>query len=247
MFCSLSLQENHVHDKLVPHKLLQKDFVPFLLNFLREQTSQILTNGPSTPAKTPNSKTLRSSASHGNQKTGSERRIGNSAGSCSSRMQLFPQRTPASSCTPGASFPSSAASSGSSAFTGSSLSGPGSDFTSTSPSFGCSPVFNHSEKRSSQKANLGSFLMPAPDVQPVRRGRRKGNSSANATGRQVARDLGRSLTEEEDGKGDSTSLSGGRRKRSEVGPTSANSPPDQLNLNNLEEFPPMSAASGLTK
>ncbi|XP_074985782.1 codanin-1 isoform X3 [Caretta caretta] len=240
-------EENHVHDKLVPHKLLQKDFVPFLLNFLREQTSQILTNGPSTPAKTPNSKTLRSSASHGNQKSGSERRIGNSAGSCSSRMQLFPQRTPASSCTPGASFPSSAASSGSSAFTGSSLSGPGSDFPSTSPSFGCSPVFNHSEKRSSQKANLGSFLMPAPDVQPVRRGRRKGNSSANATGRQVARDLGRSLTEEEDGKGDSTSLSGGRRKRSEVGPTSANSPPDQLNLNNLEEFPPMSAASGLTK
>ncbi|TFK15140.1 magnesium transporter NIPA3 [Platysternon megacephalum] len=161
-------------------------------------------------------------------------------------MQLFSQRTPASSCTPGASFPSSAASSGSSAFTGSSLSGPGSDFPSTSPSFGCSPVFNHSEKRSSQKANLGSFLMPTPDVQPVRRGRRKGNNSANAAGRQVARDIGRSLTEEEDGKGDSTSLSGGRRKRSEVGPTSANSPPDQLNLNNLEEFPPMSAASGLT-
>uniref|UniRef100_A0A8C3HGK9 Codanin-1 C-terminal domain-containing protein n=1 Tax=Chrysemys picta bellii TaxID=8478 RepID=A0A8C3HGK9_CHRPI len=162
--------------------LLQKDFVPFLLNFLREQTSQILTNGPSTPAKTPNSKVLRSSASHESQKTGSERRAGNSAGSCSSRMQLFSQRTSASSCTPGA----------------------------------------------------------------MRRGRRKGYNSANAAGRQVARDIGRSLTEEEDGKGDSTSLSGGRRKRSEVGPTSPNSPPDQLNLNNLEEFPPMSAASGLT-
>uniref|UniRef100_A0A8C0IUA6 Codanin-1 C-terminal domain-containing protein n=1 Tax=Chelonoidis abingdonii TaxID=106734 RepID=A0A8C0IUA6_CHEAB len=182
IFCSLSLQENHVHDKLVPHSLLQKDFVPFLLNFLREQTSQILTNGPSTPAKTPNSKVLRSSASHGSQKTGSERRAGNSAGSCSSRMQLFSQMTPASSYTPDA----------------------------------------------------------------MRRGRRKGNNSANAAGQQVARDIGRSLTEEEDGKGDSASLSGGRRKRSEVGPTSANSPPDQLNLNNLEEFPPMSAASGLT-
>ncbi|XP_030415459.1 codanin-1 isoform X2 [Gopherus evgoodei] len=239
-------EENHVNDKLVPHSLLQKDFVPFLLNFLREQTSQILTNGPSTPAKTPNSKVLRSSASHGSQKTGSERRAGNSAGSCSSRMQLFSQRTPASSCTPDASFPSSAASCGSSAFTGSSLSRPGSDFPSTSPSFGCSPVLNHSEKRSSQKANLGSFLMPTPDVQPVRRGRRKGNNSASAAGRQVARDIGRSLTEEEDGKGDSASLSGGRRKRSEVGPTSASSPPDQLNLNNLEEFPPMSVASGLT-
>uniref|UniRef100_A0A8C3P581 Codanin-1 C-terminal domain-containing protein n=1 Tax=Chrysemys picta bellii TaxID=8478 RepID=A0A8C3P581_CHRPI len=136
---------SHRPAELVPHSLLQKDFVPFLLNFLREQTSQILTNGPSTP-----------------------------------------------------------------------------------------------------KANLGSFLMPTPDVQPVRRGRRKGYNSANAAGRQVARDIGRSLTEEEDGKGDSTSLSGGRRKRSEVGPTSPNSPPDQLNLNNLEEFPPMSAASGLT-
>ncbi|XP_067414003.1 codanin-1 isoform X2 [Emydura macquarii macquarii] len=236
-------EENHVHDKLVPHGLLQKDFVPFLLNFLREQTSQILTNGPSTPAKTPNSKALRNSAS---QRTESERRAGNSAGSCSSRMQLFSQRTPANSCTPDASFPSSAASCGSSAFAGSSLSSPCSDFPRTSPSFGCSPVFNHSEKRSSQKASLGSFLMPTPDVQPGRRGRRKGNSSANAAGRQVARDLRRSLNEEEDGKGDSTSLSGGRRKKSEVGPTSTNSPPDQLNLNNLEEFPPMSAASGLT-
>uniref|UniRef100_A0A8C0HCT7 Codanin-1 C-terminal domain-containing protein n=1 Tax=Chelonoidis abingdonii TaxID=106734 RepID=A0A8C0HCT7_CHEAB len=136
--------------------------------------SQILTNGPSTPAKTPNSKVLR------------KRRAGNSAGSCSSRMQLFSQMTPASSYTPDA------------------------------------------------------------NVLPVRRGRRKGNNSANAAGQQVARDIGRSLTEEEDGKGDSASLSGGRRKRSEVGPTSANSPPDQLNLNNLEEFPPMSAASGLT-
>lgn len=244
MCFSLSLQENHVHDKLVPHSLLQKDFVPFLLNFLREQTSQILTNGPSTPAKTPNSKALRNSAS---QRTESERRAGNSAGSCSSRMQLFSQRTPANSCTPDASFPSSAASCGSSAFTGSSLSSPCRDFPGTSPSFGGSPVFNHSEKRSSQKASLGSFLMPTPDVQPVRRGRRKGNSSANAAGRQVARDLRRSLNEEEDGKGDSTSLSDGRRKKSEVGPTSTNSPPDQLNLNNLEEFPPMSAASGLTK
>nr|XP_006135463.1 codanin-1 isoform X1 [Pelodiscus sinensis] len=246
MFCSLSLQEKHVHDKLVPHSLLQKDFVPFLLNFLREQTSQILTNGPSTPAKTPNSKALRSTASHGSQKTGSDRRGSNTAGSCSSRMQLFSQRTAASTCSRDTSFPSSSASSGSSAFSESSFSSPCSDFPIIRQNFGCSPVFTHNEKRSSQRANLGIFLVPTPDVQSVRRGRRRGNSSANATGRQVARDLGRSLTEEDDGKGDSSSLSGGRRKRTEVGPTSANSPPDHLNLNNLEEFPPMSAASGLT-
>uniref|UniRef100_A0A8C8SRT7 Codanin-1 C-terminal domain-containing protein n=2 Tax=Pelusios castaneus TaxID=367368 RepID=A0A8C8SRT7_9SAUR len=235
-------EENHVHDMLVPHVLLQKDFVPFLLNFLREQTRQILTNGPSTPAKTPNSKAIRSLAS---QRTGSERRAGNSAGSCSSRMQLFSQKTPASSCTPDTSFPSSVSSSGSSAFPGSNLSSPCSDFPRTSPSFSCSPVFNHNEKRSSQKASLGSFLMTTPEVQPMRRGRRKGNSSVSSIGRQVVRDLRRSLTED-DGKTENTSLSGGRRKQSEMDPTSANSPPDQLNLNNFEEFPPMSAASSLT-
>ncbi|KFV55705.1 Codanin-1, partial [Gavia stellata] len=173
--------ENHIHDKLVSLSLLQKDFVPFLLNFLREQTSQILTNGPSTPAKTPNSK------AHGSQRTGTERRAGHAT---SSRVQLFSQRT--------------------------------------------------------SKASLGSFLTATPEALPARRGRRKANSSVSASGRQVARDLGRSLVEEEDGKNDSASWSGGRRKRSEVPLVSARSPPSQLNLNNLEEFPPMGAASGWT-
>ncbi|NWZ35507.1 CDAN1 protein, partial [Brachypodius atriceps] len=172
--------ENHIHDKLVSLSLLQKDFVPFLLNFLREQTSQILTNGPPTPAKTPNSK------AHGSQRTGSERRAGHAT---SSRVQLFSQRT---------------------------------------------------------SASLGSFLTATPEALPVRRGRRKGSASAGASGRQVARDLGRSLAEEEDGKGDSASWSGGRRKRSEVPLVSARSPPSQPDLNNLEEFPPMGAASGWT-
>ncbi|KFO63609.1 Codanin-1, partial [Corvus brachyrhynchos] len=175
-------QENHIHDKLVSLSLLQKDFVPFLLNFLREQTSQILTNGPPTPAKTPNSK------AHGSHRTGSERRAGHAT---SSRVQLFSQRT--------------------------------------------------------SKASLGSFLTATPEALPVRRGRRKGSSSVGASGRQVARDLGRSLAEEEDGKIDSGSWSGGRRKRSEAPLVSARSPPSQLNLNNLEEFPPMgAAASGWT-
>ncbi|NWS72005.1 CDAN1 protein, partial [Crotophaga sulcirostris] len=172
--------ENHIHDKLVSLSFLQKDFLPFLLNFLREQTSQILTNGPSTPAKTPNSK------AHRSQRTGSERRAGHAPGS---RVQLFPQRT---------------------------------------------------------SASLGSFLTATPEALPARRGRRKGNSSVGASGRQGARDLGRALAEEEDGRNDSVSWSGGRRKRSEVPLVSARSPPSQLNLNNLEEFPPMGAASGWT-
>ncbi|NXQ37994.1 CDAN1 protein, partial [Catharus fuscescens] len=173
--------ENHIHDKLGSLSLLQKDFVPFLLNFLREQTSQILTNGPSTPAKTPNSKT------QGSQRTGSERRTGHAT---SSRVQLFSQRT--------------------------------------------------------SKPSLGSFLTATPEALPVRRGRRRGSSSVGASGRQVARDLGCSLAEEEDGKSDSGSWSGGRRKWSEAPLASARSPPSQLNLNNLEEFPPMGAASGWT-
>ncbi|XP_025917401.1 codanin-1 isoform X3 [Apteryx rowi] len=237
-------EENHIHEKLVSLSLLQKDFVPFLLNFLREQTSQILTNGPSTPAKTPNSK------AHGNQRTGSERRAGHATGSNNSRVQLFSERTSVTSCTTDTSFSPAAASSGSSSFSGSNLSSPCSDFPSmvstSSPSFGYSPVLNHSEKRSSQKASLGSFLTPMPEAPPVRRGRRKGNSSVSASGRQVVRDLGRSLAEDEDGKSESTSWSAGRRKQSEVPLVSARSPPSQLNLNNLEEFPPMGAASGWT-
>ncbi|XP_063187617.1 codanin-1 isoform X2 [Chroicocephalus ridibundus] len=236
-----SAEENHIHDKLVSLSLLQKDFVPFLLNFLREQTSQILTNGPSTPAKTPNSK------AHGGQRTGSERRAGHAT---SSRVQLFSQRTSVTSCTTDTSFSPAVASSSSSSFSGSNLSSPCGDFpsmvSSSSPSFGYSPVLIHGEKRSSQKASLGSFLTATPEALPVRRGRRKGNSSLSASGRQVARDLGRSLAEEEDGKNDSVSWSGGRRKRSEVPLVSARSPPSQLNLNNLEEFPPMGAASGWT-
>uniref|UniRef100_A0A803W5U0 Codanin-1 C-terminal domain-containing protein n=1 Tax=Ficedula albicollis TaxID=59894 RepID=A0A803W5U0_FICAL len=165
----LGVSVNHIHDKLASLSSLQKDFVPFLLNFLREQTSQILTNGPSTPAKTPNSK------AHGSQRTGSERRTGHAS---SSRVQLFSPRT-------------------------------------------------------SVTASL-----------PVRRGRRRGSSSVGASGRQGARDLGCSLAEEEDGKSDSASWSGGRRKSSGAPLVSARSPPSQLNLNNLEEFPPMGAASG---
>ncbi|XP_066044222.1 codanin-1 [Chamaea fasciata] len=232
-------EENHIHEKLVPLSLLQKDFVPFLLNFLREQTSQILTNGPPTPAKTPNSK------ARGSQRTGSERRAGHAT---SSRVQLFSQRTSVTACTTDTSFSPASASGGSSSFSGSNLSSPCGDFpsvvSSSSPSFGHSPVLQHGEKRSSQRASLGSFLTATPDALPARRGRRKGSSSVGAPGRQVARDLGRSLAEEEDGKSDSASWSGGRRKRSEVPLVSASSPPSQLNLNNLEEFPPMGAASG---
>ncbi|XP_061467262.1 codanin-1 [Rhineura floridana] len=226
------MEESQVHPKLALLNLLQKDFVPFLLNYLREQTSRILTNGPPTPAKAPNSKLLGSSGSYRNQRLGSERRSRSIAGSSSSRGQLFCDATPASLHTPITDI-SALESHGSNLL--SSCSDCLTTDSSTSPSFGSSPIFSRSERRSARKINLGSFLVAAP----VRRGRRKGNSSAS--GRPVAQDLGRGV--DEDIKGDNPSLGSSRqRKQSEVSPVSTSCPSDHLNLNDLEEFPLMSAA-----
>lgn len=57
----------------------RKEFVPFLLNFLREQSSRVLPQGPPTPAKAPGS----SAALHG--RPGGQPRGGRGA-----RSQLFP-------------------------------------------------------------------------------------------------------------------------------------------------------------
>lgn len=238
-FVMCFMQEDPTHPKLALFNLLRKDFVPFLLNYLREQTSQILTNGPSTPAKTPNTKVLGSSSSFRNQRTGSEKRVHNSAVSNSSRIQLFCDATPSNFYTPNTRI-SASESCGSSFFAESCLPGSYSDFQNVdhnaNRSFGSSPMFPCSEKRSTQKSNLGSFLVDAP----VRRSRRKNNSSASASGQLLARDLGRRLNNE--GKDDwLQGGSVGQRKQNE-----ANSPLDQLNVNDLEEFPPMNA-SGITK
>uniref|UniRef100_A0A3B3YRB3 Codanin-1 C-terminal domain-containing protein n=1 Tax=Poecilia mexicana TaxID=48701 RepID=A0A3B3YRB3_9TELE len=49
-----SVQEGEKLSFSEPQLAIQKqEFVPFLLNFLREQSSDALTNGPATPAKTP--------------------------------------------------------------------------------------------------------------------------------------------------------------------------------------------------
>ncbi|XP_062973723.1 codanin-1 isoform X2 [Elgaria multicarinata webbii] len=227
--------ETQVHPKLALLNSLQKDFVPFLLNYLREQTSRILTNGPSTPAKTPNAKLLGISAR--NQRTGPERRSPSVTGSSSSRGLLFCDATPTSLHSFNTSI-STSVSHGSSAFNESSVLGSFSDL-STSPSLGSSPIFSRNERRSTQKTNLGSFLVAAP----VRRGRRKGNSSATGSGRPVAQDLGRNLNDEV--KHDGSSLVSSRQRK--VSPVCMSSPPDQLNLNDLEEFPPMSTAGMINK
>ncbi|XP_036874659.2 codanin-1 isoform X2 [Manis javanica] len=64
---------------------LRKEFVPFLLNFLREQSSRVLPQGPPTPAKAPGS----SAALPG--KPGGPPRGGRGA-----RSQLFPPAEPSS-------------------------------------------------------------------------------------------------------------------------------------------------------
>ncbi|PNI94578.1 CDAN1 isoform 5, partial [Pan troglodytes] len=60
-------------------RALRKEFVPFLLNFLREQSSRVLPQGPPTPAKTPGA----SAALPG-------RPGGPPRGSRGARSQLFP-------------------------------------------------------------------------------------------------------------------------------------------------------------
>lgn len=232
------MQEDQVHPKLAALCLLRKDFVPFLLNYLREQTSQILTNGPSTPAKTPKSKVLGNSSGYRNQRTGSERRTQSTAGSSSSRVKLFYDATQSSLSPPGTTI--SASDSHGSVHTGSSLSGSCSDSSNldpSNPSLGSGSIFHRSERRSSQKANLGNFLV----VGPPRRGRRKGNNSLTALVPPVIQEQGWNLNDEE--KSDSSYLGlSGQRKQGEDSPFAISSPLEQLNLNDLEQFPPMNAA-----
>ncbi|XP_077178853.1 codanin-1 [Paroedura picta] len=239
---SCAEQESQVHPKLSVLGLLQKDFVPFLLNYLREQTSQILTNGPSTPAKTPKSKALGNSSGYRNQRTGPERRTNSTTGSSSSRVKLFCDATN-DSLSPLSTTVSASESHGS-VYTGSSLSGSCSDSPNldpSSPNFGSGAVFHRSERRSGQKASLGNFFVAGAP----RRGRRKGNNSLSASVQPVVQELGWNVNDER--KNDSSSMgSSGQRKQSEESPVATSSPLDQLNLNDMEQFPPMNAA-GTTK
>ncbi|KAM4661880.1 codanin-1 [Discoglossus pictus] len=235
-------QESSVESSLASFNFLRKDFVPFLLNFLREQTSQILSNGPSTPAKTPNSKVISRQSNVGNQRTVPERRVGNSSGQRGSRMQLFSQ-TPNNSNASDAFVQSSSSAYGDlSFFNKTNLSANcsfGKNINQCSPSSGCSPNTYHNERRSAQKVNLGNFLVLTPEGQSSKRLGRKKN---NISGRQVVKDHGKRSNDEE-GHLENNSWSAYRRK---TGHNSSLSPPhaiSALNLNNLEEFPPMNTFS----
>lgn len=214
-----------------PVKVWKQEFVPFLLNFLRDQSSHTLTHGPTTPAKTPStSRSVRTQCS-------SERRGGKSTPvqglRNTSRIQLF---SPAPSTSPMGErseqetpFPGSHSFSGVSAM--------------SSPSFSSllSPAARNTpnERRSAQRHSLGDFMTSPTDAQQHRGRRRSGGFGGSANSRHSG---SRSALNEEGGRWDGGG-GGGRRSRG-VGRIETVSPPMQvqLNFNNLEDFPPMAAA-----
>ncbi|XP_051724548.1 codanin-1 isoform X2 [Ctenopharyngodon idella] len=215
-------------------KVSKEEFVPFLLNFLREQSSQTLTHGPTTPAKTPSTsrsvRTQHSSDRRGNKSTPVQ------GLRSTSRVQLF---SPAPSMSPvGGRGEQETPFTGSQCLSGVS--------TFSSPSFSSvwspAPRNTPSERRSAQRASLGDFMTSPPETQPSpsaqqHKGRRRsggfgGCSSGRQTGTRVA-------VSEEGGRWE-----GGGRKSRGVARIEPVSPPTQvqLNFNNLEDFPPVGAA-----
>lgn len=206
----------------------RREFVPFLLNFLREQSSHALTHGPATPAKTPSHprSAARSQGAFSEKKTGS-----------ASRVQLF---SPALSPSPGNQL-DAAGRSGLSEV---------SAFSSPAFSTAWSPASrpSASERRHSHRVCLGDYMVSPPDVQhsPVfqsHKGRKKSGGSS-AVGGQIRHGGGRGdSSSEETGRWDSGGKRSGRgggynRISEQVSPPSLG----QLNFNNMEEFPPVGSS-----
>ncbi|XP_060790163.1 codanin-1 isoform X3 [Neoarius graeffei] len=227
-------------DQDLPSTVKKQEFVAFLLNFLRDQSSNTLTHGPSTPAKTPS--TTRSLRAQGSS---SERRASNrtSQGSRSaSRVQLFSSSTSTSQLDnpseQDSSFVTSPSLPGITAF--------------SSPSFssGWSPVPRYlaSERRSAQRHSLGDFIpspsdtQASPTFQPHRGRRRSSGFGASASSRQTGARSGH-LAEAGGCDGAGRKERGGGRTSDSV------SPPTQveLNFNNLEDFPPVTASHATPK
>lgn len=208
------------------------EFVAFLVNFLREQSSPALAHGPATPAKTPRP----SAQSHGFTDRRTCRSAGSGVGTRSSRVQLF---SPGSSVSPGTEFDASGQ-------TGShSLSGVNS-FNSPSLTAAWSPASRSaaSERRSGHRISLGDYMVSPPDLQPSpslssQRGRKRnaGNVAMGGPGRHGG---GRGGHHSDENLGRRSGRGGGGYSRisEQVSPPSAG----QLNLSNLEDFPPVGSS-----
>lgn len=216
--------------------VFKHEFVPLLVNFLREQSSQALAHGPATPAKTP-SRPRPPAQTQGFTDRRTCRPVGGGAGTRStSRVQLF---SPASSVSPGADLDASGQSgslSGVNAFNSPPLA------TTWSPASRSAT----SERRSGQRISLGDYMVSPPDLLPspsfqAQRGRRRGaaNVPTGGPGRQGGGRGGHHSDENgrwESGGRRSGRGSGGYSRISEqVSPPSVG----QLNLSNLEDFPPV--------
>ncbi|KAM9708752.1 codanin-1 [Menidia menidia] len=211
------------------------EFVPFLLNFLREQSSQALTHGPTTPAKTP-SRPRPAAKIQGFDKRAC--RSGGGGGSRNaSRVQLF---SPATSVSPGSEW-EAVDRSGSHCLSGvSALSSP-SFPTTWSPASRPSG----SERRHGHRISLGDYMISPPDTQQSpnlqsNKGRKKSGASAAVGGQ--GRHGGERGAHHSDEVG--RVETGGRRSAKggsygKIGEVVSPPNASQLNFSNLEDFPPI--------
>ncbi|XP_011613474.2 codanin-1 [Takifugu rubripes] len=221
---SLTLSEPEV-------TVYKHEFVPFLVNFLREQSSQTLAHGPATPAKTPRPP----AQTHGFTDRRTCRPTVSGAGTRStSRVQLF---SSTSSVSAGTELDTSGQAgvhslSGVNAF--------------NSPSFttAWSPASRSagSERRSGQRFSLGDYVVSPPDLQPspsfqLQRGRRRGAGNL-PTGGPGRGGRGGHHGDENGGRRSSRGGGGYSRISEQVSPPSVG----QLNLSNLEDFPPVGSS-----
>ncbi|KAJ3612795.1 hypothetical protein NHX12_019053 [Muraenolepis orangiensis] len=140
----------------------KQEFVPFLLNFLRDQSSRALTHGPATPAKTPSRARPSAQLQGGffSERRGASRSSGGSAAGprSSSRSLLF---SPAPSASPGPDW-DPAGLSGSLPHSLSAVSSQG------SPSF--TPAWSPAtrppgwdQRRNAQRVSLGDYIPSPPE------------------------------------------------------------------------------------
>lgn len=210
------------------------EFVPFLVNFLREQSSQALAHGPATPAKTPRPP----AQSHGFTDRRTCRAAGGGVGTrSSSRVQLFSPA--ASSVSPGTEFDASGQN-GSHSLSGVNA------FDSPSFAAAWSPASRSagSERRSGQRISLGDYIVSPPDLQPnpslpLQKGRRRsaGNVPMGGPGRHGG-GRGGHHSDENGGRRSGRGGGGYSRISEQVSPPSVG----QLNLSNLEDFPPVGSS-----
>nr|XP_046268171.1 codanin-1 [Scatophagus argus] len=218
----------------------KQEFVPFLLNFLREQSSEALTHGPATPAKTPSRHRSAAQTQGFSDKRGCRSAGGGAGSRGASRVQLF---SPASSVSPGTEGDASGQS-GSHCLSGVNA------FSSPSSTSAWSPASrpSGSERRSGQRISLGDYMLSPPDLQSStnfqsQKGRRRsgGSMSMGVQGRHGGGRGGHHSDEigRWDSGGRRSSRGGGYSRISEqVSPPSVG----QLNLSNLEDFPPVGSS-----